>query len=238
MMTYYDFILRFDDELHSLTAKNGLPIDILADLLKHLIKAIQGAAKEPIVISEIAGNCYAIKFTTPSLTVDSNFKLLHNHISQNKYNGFTKEQMDYAKHLGKIMRERKLRINTYDPNKTFNYKLDDVIIPVTPVFYYEVVSVYGIITMIGGNNIDGKSCVKIDSMNKVDIEVDKQQENELLKHFKKDRLRLNVRMKKYVSSGEVKGAILESFTLVSGDFFDITKQIRDNEGDTIFNDIL
>ena len=46
MMTYYDFILRFDDELHSLTAKNGLPIDILADLLKHLIKAIQGAAGE------------------------------------------------------------------------------------------------------------------------------------------------------------------------------------------------
>ena len=82
-MEFYDFTLRFDNEDHSLTAKNGLPIEKLAELLLSLSKSVNTDEKNPLILSEIRGNCYAIQVTTPIFTVHENLKVVHRKISEN-----------------------------------------------------------------------------------------------------------------------------------------------------------
>ena len=60
-MEYFDFTLRFDDEDHSLTSRNGLPIEKLGELLLSLSKAVNSDDKNPLILSEIRGNCYAFQ---------------------------------------------------------------------------------------------------------------------------------------------------------------------------------
>ncbi len=211
-MQYFDFTLRFDDENHSLTSKNGLPVEKLAELLLSLAKAVNSDDKNPLTLSEIRGNCYALQVSTPVLTIYETLKVVHTKISNNDFSGLNSEQKKYASKL-KVILGNRLTLNVYNPQRDFEVQVSEIILPKQPDFYYEIGSIYGIITSIGGNAVNGKTVVHVNKIS-YDIEVTSKQESELIQHYKKTALRFLVRKKISADKKEIVSAKLESFDLI------------------------
>ena len=203
-MEYFDFTLRFDDEDHSLTSRNGLPIEKLAELLLSLSKAVNSDDKNPLILSEIRGNCYAFQVSTPVLTIHEALKVVHSKISHNDFSGLNTEQKKYATKLKAILGNR-LTLHAYNANKDFEVEVAEIVIPKQPDFYYEIGSVYGIITSIGGNAVNGKTVIHVNKI-PYDIEVSSKQEEELIKFYKKTRIRFLVRKKVSADKKEIVSA--------------------------------
>lgn len=233
-MKNYDFILRFDDDKHSLTAKNGLSIKELSELLSSLYDAINVSNKDTLVLSEIRGNCYAINLTTNNELIYENLKVVHRKISYNDFDGLNKKQIAYAEKIKTILKDD-LNLQAYDEFKTFNVAVNDInIIQDLPSYYFEISTEYGIITSIGGRSIDGVSNIKVNGQN-YDIKVSATQEIELLPFFKKNRLRLVLNKKISAEDHEVKSAILESYEITDNkNFFDNVPYFDKELSDKVF----
>lgn len=210
-MEYFDFTLRFDDEDHSLSTKNGLPIEKLAELLLSLVKAVNSDEKNPLTLSEIRGNCYAIQVSTPVLTVYETLKVVHTKISNNDFSGLNTEQKKYASKLKTIL-GNKLTLSAYNPKKDFEVEVSEITLPKQPDYYYEISSIHGIITSIGGNAVNGKTVIHVNKTS-YDIEVSPKQESELLQHYKKSKIRFLVRKKVSFDKKEIVSAKLESYEI-------------------------
>lgn len=211
-MEFFDFTIRFDDNLHTLTVKNGLPIDQVADLLTSLSKALNPTHDEKIVLSEIRGNCYALNISTNSITKHETLKVIHRKISENDYSALNNDQRKYASKLKHIMADL-YTVQAYDESKTFKVTVSEVNLPKAKEFFYEISSLYGVLTSIGGKALDGKANVHISGFN-FDIEVTPEQELDLIQHYKKERLRLVVHKKVGVDSHDIKSAVLQSFEVI------------------------
>lgn len=235
-MEFYDFTLRFDNEDHSLTAKNGLPIDKLAELLLSLSKSVNTDEKNPLILSEIRGNCYAIQVTTPVYTVHENLKVVHRKISENDFSGLNNDQKKYASKLKSIL-GNKLTLSAYDNNKSFEVELSEIVLPAQPEYYYEIGTIYGIITSIGGSAVDGKAVIHVSKV-AYDIEISNEQEIKLLNHYKKDKIRFLIRKKLTTEKKDIVSAKLESFeVLTKNDFVTTVKDIRNTLPEDFFNDL-
>lgn len=208
-MKTFDFILRFDDNSHSLTAKNGLSVKDLSELLSSLYEALNVSDADKLVLSEVRGNCYAINLTTNNELVHENLKVVHKKISTNDYQGLNKKQIKYANKVSSILND-KLYLQAYDENKDFKVEVNEINIPKLPEYYHEISSVYGIITSIGGRSIDGVSYVRINGHN-YDIKVTSSQEKKLIPFFKKNKMRFVLNKKVSTDDKQVKSAELESF---------------------------
>ena len=236
MMELYDFILRFDNEDHSLTAKNGLAIEKLADLLLSLSKSVNTDDKNPLVLSEIRGNCYAVQVTTPIFTVHENLKVVHRKISENDFSGLNNDQKKYALKLKSIL-GNKLTLSVYDNNKSFEVEVSEIILPAQPEYYYEIGSIYGIITSIGGCAVDGKAVIHVNRV-PYDIEISNNQENKLLNFYKKDKIRFLIRKKLTTEKKEIVSAKLEDFEVIQkNEFVKTMNDVRDNLPEDFFNDL-
>ncbi len=208
-MKTFDFILRFDDNSHSLTARNGLSVKDLSELLSSLYEALNVSDADKLVLSEVRGNCYAINLTTNNELVHENLKVVHKKISKNDYQGLNKKQIKYANKISSILND-KLYLQAYDKNKDFKVEVSEINIPKLPEYYHEISSVYGIITSIGGRSIDGVSYVRINGHN-YDIKVTSSQEKKLIPFFKKNKMRFVLNKKISTDYKQVKSAQLESF---------------------------
>lgn len=233
-MKNYDFILRFDDNNHSLTATNGLSIKELSELLSSLYEAINVSNKDTLVLSEIRGNCYALNLTTNNELIYENLKVVHRKISNNDYDGLNKKQIHYAEKVKTILKED-LNLQAYDDLQTFKFEVNEInIVQDLPLFYYEISSEYGIVTSIGGRSIEGVSNIKINGKN-YDIKVSAKQEREILPYFKKNRLRLVLNKKISTDDKEIKSATLESFEITENNtFFNKLEDIGGELSDKIF----
>lgn len=235
-MEYYDLTLRFDNEDHSLTAKNGLPIDKLAELLLSLGKCVSADDKNPLTLSEIRGNCYAIQISTPVFTQHENLKVVHKKISENDFSGLNMDQKKYAIKLKSIL-GTKLSLTAYDSEKNFNVEVSDILLPTLPEYFYEIGSIYGIITSIGGSAIDGKTVIHVNRV-PYDIEISNQQESELLNFYKKDKIRFLVRKKLTSEKKEIISAKLEAFeVLQEKGFVKAVSEIRNNLSNDFYNNL-
>lgn len=224
-MEYFDFTLRFDDEDHSLTSKNGLPVEKLAELLLSLVKAVNSDEKNPLTLSEIRGNCYAIQVSTPVLTVYETLKVVHTKISNNDFSGLNSEQKKYASKL-KIILGNRLTLNAYNLKKDFEVEVCEIILPKQSDYYYEIGSIYGIITSIGGNAVNGKTVIHVNKIS-YDIEVAPKQELELIQHYKKSKIRFLVRKKVSFDKKEIISAKLESYEIAKdANFYKAVLDIR------------
>lgn len=208
-MKTFDFILRFDDNSHNLTAKNGLSIKDLSELLASLYEALNVSDTDKLVLSEVRGNCYAINLTTNNELVHENLKVVHKKISVNDYQGLNKKQIKYANRVKSILKD-KLSLQAYDDSKDFKVDVNEINIPKLAEFYYEISAVYGIITSIGGRSIDGASYVRINGHN-FDIKVTRSQELKLIPFFKNNKMRLVLNKKISTDDKQIKGAELEGF---------------------------
>lgn len=208
-MKTFDFTLRFDDNSHSLTAKNGLSVKDLSELLSSLYEALNVSDTDKLVLSEIRGNCYAINLTTNNELVHENLKVVHRKISTNDYQGLNKKQIKYVNKVKNILNDN-LFLQAYDETKDFKVEVSEINIPKLPEFYHEITSVYGIVTSIGGRSIDGVSYIRINGHN-YDIKVTSSQERKLIPYFKKNKMRLILNKKISTDDKQVKSAELESF---------------------------
>lgn len=208
-MKTFDFILRFDDNRHSLNAKNGLSIKDLSELLSSLYDALNVSDADKLVLSEVRGNCYAINLTTNNELIHENLKVVHRKISTNDYQGLNKKQIKYANKVKSILGDN-LHLQAYDETKDFKVEVNEINIPKLPEFYHEISSVYGVITSIGGRSIDGVSYVRINGHN-YDIKVTSSQEKKLIPFFKKNKMRLVLNKKISTDDKQVKSADLENF---------------------------
>lgn len=223
-MKTFDFTLRFDDNSHSLTAKNGLSVKDLSELLSSLYDSLNISDTDKLVLSEIRGNCYAINLTTNNEIVHETLKVVHRKISVNDYKGLNRKQLKYADKIKDILKNN-LYLQAYDDSKDFKVEVNEINIPKLPQFYYEISSVYGIITSIGGRSIDGVSSIRVNGYN-YDIKVTPSQEKKIIPYFKKNKIRLILNKKISTEDKQVKGAELESFETT--DYIGFNKNIEQN----------
>jgi hypothetical protein len=208
-MKTFDFILRFDDSKHSLTAKNGLSVKDLSELLSSLYDALNISDADKLVLSEVRGNCYAINLTTNNELVQENLKIVHKKISTNDFLGLNRKQLKYVQKVSSILSD-KLYLQAYDNEKDFKVEVEKIQLPKLNNYYHEITSIYGIITSIGGKSIDGTSYIRINGQN-YDIKVTYEQENKLIPFFKKNKMRCVINKKISANDRQTKSAVLESF---------------------------
>ena len=234
-MKTFDFTLRFDDDNHSLTAKNGLSVKQLSELLSNLYDALNVSNSDNLVLSEIRGNCYALNLTTNNELIHENLKVVHRKISTNNFQGFNKKQLKYVSIVKNILGDN-LNLQAYDESKDFKVEVNDISVPTIPDFIYEISAVYGIITSIGGRSIDGASYVRINGQN-YDIKVTPKQEKKLIPFFKKNKMRMVLNKKISTYNNEIKSAELESFeTTNSGTLLENISKFRNEKFDeSVFN---
>jgi len=191
-MESYDLTLRFNDNEKTLSAKNGLPINQLGELLTYLGKAVD-LKDNLLTLSEIKGNCYAVTISTPKLSLYNTLRSIHSCISEGDLNSLTIEQVKYANRLNSIL-DNKYTLDVYDIGKTFNYKITNVVPEKKVEYYYEIDEIYGIISSIGGNTLESKQHIKLSNLN-YEISVSESQEKNLLKYFKNKRILFKINKK-------------------------------------------
>lgn len=220
-MSNYIFTIRFEDDSNSLSAESGLSIEKLGELLTSLSKAI-GLKEESLTLSGIKGNCYAFDLSTNKRPIYETLKSVHDRISNNDFPALNSDQIKYATKLNVILGD-KYRMNVYDPDKTFDLKIQNTVIPKRVECYYEIDDVYGIIASIGGKSIESRPCIKLSSLN-YEIFVTSGQESKLLKYFKNGRMLFRLNKKMDFETGRVVSAELVSYEVIKNS----TSKLVDN----------
>jgi hypothetical protein len=210
----YTFTIRFDNDTHSLSATNGLPIDMVGNLLISLNKAV-GMKKDRLTLSGIKGNCYALDLTTKSELLYKSAEALHGKIAENDFSGLNLDQKKYAQGLHAIARAGYL-VRVYDESKSFNYKIVDMPLENKVESYFEIDDVYGVIASIGGASLDARSAIKL-SKEGYEIHVTREQEKKLIRHFKKDRLLLTIKKEISIETGKIESVSLINFEVMKGE---------------------
>ena len=233
-MQIYDFTLRFDNDEHSLTAENGIPADEVGKILIDLTNAL--GKGHQIVLSEIKGNCYALNIATKQHITHEILKVIHKKVSENDFVGLNVDQRKYVHTLKFILNKEKAYLDVYTRNKEeYHVKVSNIIIPESPKQYYELGSIYGKITAIGGKTLDGKTFIKINDGN-FDIEITPDQERQLISHYKKTKLLLTIKKKIDFNNEGILSAILEDFEEVpESEFFKGLKSISKQYPNGLFS---
>ena len=216
-METYQFTLRFDDDNHSLTQYNGLTVQQVGELLIDLTQALGLNKDQKLILSDIKGNCYALELSTENVLILDNLKVIHKKISDNDYRGLNDKQKNYASRLKAIIGSH-LNLRAYDKDKGYYIKVKEIILPKEPQYYFEISTVYGIITAIGGASLDGKANIKI-NQEIYNIEVNPKQEKELLRYYKEHRLSFQVRKKIDFANDKIISAELIDFDVLEGKTF-------------------
>lgn len=181
-MDYFDITFRFNDKDLALDRFNGLSIDTLAEFLESLHMVTKGISDDKLVLSEIKGNCYAIVCSTPNITTSDYIKNLHSHIASGDFSVLKPREKAYGQKIMNILADN-LTLNVYNNDKSFYKTIKKTVMPKTFPYFYETDSVTGILTRIGGRNIDTKNTIMVSSYIG-EIEITKSQDRKLKDYYK------------------------------------------------------
>lgn len=234
METTHELTLKFDDNTHSLTKYNGLNIGDVGELLASLSVAIGLSEKNKATLYEISGNCYAMRLNTTSLNTKTNIFTLHENISKGYFAKLTKNEKEYTKRLQSILSDR-LYMEVYDKGKSHSIRIEDIVIPELPEYYYEINDVSGYITSIGGKSLDDLAHIKIDT-HAYNIYISPEQELDLLIHYKKNRVSLSIKAKISFETHKIKSADLLNFEILKENtFYELALELRNNNPQGLFS---
>ncbi len=233
----FHFTLKFDDEELSLTPHNAFNVKLLAELLTRLHDALNISNEEDeIILSEIKSNCYAPTITTASSMTNSNLHSLHQKISESDYKGFGTKQKAYAKTIGKIVKKG-IYLDVYNPDKSFIKRIREVNIKEEKRIISENDTIVGMITRIGSRNLDGNAMIHITNQDK-EVEVSAEDEEKLLKYFKKRELRFNVTKTYELKGKNIQKIELNSFQVLErSSFVSAIHEFRENYGEKFFENL-
>ena len=197
----YNFSLQIDDDKHRLNANEGIPLDLLSDLLKSLYKAIDDGSKANCTLSNIRGNCYALDFTTFNENLSNKFIQLHKDLNEIPFDYLEKNEQVYANNL-RILFKNGFYINAYDTNKNKIAHLTNIVDEDIPEFYYVYKTVYGYISKLGSDSLkSNKSYVKIDTYPKSILIKDPSLDLKLKPLYKTDKIAMKIKIKKNAKTG-------------------------------------
>ena len=232
-MERYELTLQFDNDSHTLTAYDGLTIHEVGELLSALASAMNLTDKNKVTLSEISGNCYALRFSTQSHVVRDRMIEIHDNISRGDFAGFTKPEKDYTQKLQTILRER-YYMRVYDKEKKHLIKIAEIKLPKPPEFYYEIGNIYGCIVGIGSKSLNDPAHIKVDTSS-YNIYISAAQENELIHHYKKNRLKLSVKLQFNFETDKVRSAELLSYEVMAENtFFQTAERLRNSHTEGLF----
>jgi hypothetical protein len=234
-MIVYDLTLRFDNEDHSLTQTNGLDISEISEILSKLAKATGNDDK--LVLSEIKGNCYALRLSTSNAGEFEVLKAIHKPIENNVYDDLNSYQLDYIQTLQKVLKKNKFNFQAYDKDKKFNIETNEIIINEAPKYYYEIGTIIGVVTSIGGKNMDVTSYIHL-STQSYDIKISNDLERQLIPYFKQRKIRLTLKKKIQFDTDKVIGGEAISFEVIDkSTFAELSHEIKVKYPDGLFDEI-
>lgn len=219
-----------------LSIENGIPAIEIGELITSLAEALHLSKEQSFVLSEIRGNCYALGLTTNSVTVYENLKVIHRKVSDNEYSGFTLDEKKYANKLKQVLK-KKYYLDAYDANKDYKVRVREVNIPETPEFYYEIGTVNGIITSIGGKTLSGKTSINVNQSD-FPVEINDIQENKLINYYKGSKLLLTIKKKiNFETDKIISGQLLDFEVGSSKNFAELVADLKNETPEGLFNNI-
>lgn len=116
-------------------------------------------------------------------------------------------------------------------------EVNDIELPKSPDFYYEIGSISGIVTSIGGVTLDGKATIHI-SKSSFEIGINEKQENELIQYYKKVKLRFVINKRIDVHTNIIKDAVLIEYEpIISQKLPNYGQKIREKFGDILYDNL-
>jgi hypothetical protein len=207
----YKFTLRFDNKKHSLTKDFGIPILDLGELLTSLYPIVKTRDDENITLTEIRGNCYAIDFLTEEEETKTRFLKVHKNIKDSDIESLRPQEQIYAYKLEKYIIKKGLYVESLDPtSKERAIRIDTLQSPKKIESFQSTKSIYGIISEIGGANIEDVPHIIV-SGEPYKITISPEQEDSLKHNYKNRKLMLKIQVKRLLKDGKISTAKLISF---------------------------
>lgn len=231
-MNSFDITFRFNDNDNTLDNHNGISINVLADFLQSLYDVTKGVSDGKIVLSEIKGNCYAAVLSSPNITTIDYMQTLHTYISSGNFEALKSKEKEYSNRLMNIIGD-KLILNVYNNDKSYYRTIEHTKLPVFFPYYFETDSIVGILTRIGGRNINTKNTILVSSYTG-EIEISNTQDNKLKRFYKNGILEFYITKKIDKETNKVEKAVLDDFIELSipvSNFTDTVKNIREQYGE-------
>jgi len=218
------FSIKIDDEAHSLTKEDGIPINKIGDLLQKLFTAIDNGTGNKITLGHVRGNCYALDFYTQDIGLHNNFITVHKNIEQVDLDDLPFEQKQYASAL-KVVLGGKYYLKAYDENGIEVAAINEIGKKQLTSYYYSTDTVYGVLSELGAPNLNNsKKHILLDGVG-YKIYISKDQDLELKPFYGTDKLRVELKQKKSSADGHIVNSELLSFTKVGkGNFIDNLKE--------------
>jgi hypothetical protein len=210
----FKFSLQIDDKKHSLSAEDGISIDLLAVLLKNLYNAIDDGSKTKCTLNKVRGNCYAIDFSTLDEQKETRFVQLHQDLLEVPYDKLSTDDQKYAQTL-RIIFKNGYYINAYDRNNQNVAHLTKINLDNLPDSYYTQKTVYGFLTELGSDKLASKTKhIRIEGFNR-QIAITNEQDLELKPFYRTDKLAVNLTLQVSTTSQRVLSAEMASYIRVS-----------------------
>ncbi len=198
----FNFSIKIDDKKHSLNAENGVSMDLIAELLKDLYKAIDLKDGAKCTLSSIRGNCYALDFSSEHKTHLERFKVVHRNIEGASIEDLNVEQRNYAKTLRKVL-DGQFYINAYDENKKKIASISEIKSGKSIKYYYTQKTVYGYLSELGGKTLNSKSKHIIIDGYPYQIKISKDLDLKLKDFYGTQKLAVKIRVKRTFEKGSV-----------------------------------
>lgn len=209
------FSIKIDDENHTLTEENGIPINEIAPLLASLFNAIDTGSGAKLTLGQVRGNCYALDFYSTDEGYLTNFTIVHKNIQEVPLDELQPEQQRYASSLKSVLGD-KYFLTAYDNNNEELATIANIEAASTVQFYYTADTIYGVVSELGsGNNLSAKrKHICVDGFTNR-ISISKDQDTDLKKYYGSHKLRLEIRLKRSITDGRIVGCELEEFVILS-----------------------
>lgn len=228
-MEYFDLTFRFDNEEQPMSRYNGLPLGELIRFFNALYKTIPGD-KSQLVLSEVKGNCYAPVVSTPNPIQYDAIKNLHSRIASGDYGGFNKNERNYTNTIIE-MTSGSISLNVYDKEKKFYKSYQKIKPPKEYQHFYETQAIKGVLTRIGGRNLDSKISIFVNTYPH-EIIITAAQDKALSANYKSKELEFHITERINKKTEKVDLAVLDSFKVLeaSRTLYDNIKEVRKEYG--------
>lgn len=207
------FSIKIDDENHSLTKEDGIPINKIGELLQTLYGAIDTGTGQKCTLGQIRGNCYALDFYTEDIGLHNNFIAVHKNIEQVEVDDLPPEQKKYAGTLKSILGGR-FYLKAYDAEGKEIAAINEIGKKQLTSYYYSTDTVYGVLSELGSASLNNtRKHIFVDGIS-YRIYISKDQDLELKPFYGTHKLRIELRQKRSAIDGHIVNSELLSFTNV------------------------
>lgn len=214
------FYIRFVDSAKELTSENGLPLTLFSQLLAKMETVLDLNDDSKSFVKEIRTDSYGVSVASTTSERNEKLSIVHKRIESGEYDSSDKKIFEYARAISKIIKlYPKSHIETY-PNgrgsmlesKITKVELDK------KGFFYEFTTISGVLSEIGGKNLEANPHIYIDGY-PYQIHINDSQEKQLQKVYKGDSITVKIREKLDSLSTKTNRAELEEIYFKVNDSF-------------------